>query len=277
MSSTNMVDLEKQYTKFKTCVKIWETNFMKKNSRKPNKTDINEASSTIRDAYKNYRTLKTKLLENTVTDAMCSIPVENFHVGSKNDSEDCTEDDNIYHNKIQNSTDTCLCKDLVDDINTSEQNRPRQTFISNFYYEHCKKNDNSITHKSTFHLSQNRFDNFCGRYPTKSNPKHDNSSQNQLNNIFGELLQNEQIQNSSIPYATPQKVICKPKNTFQQIMERIPQTYCKQSYVNNLNKFNNFSSCAEDGKSETSSLFDMNQFHSEKDVVQELFIFMYQS
>ncbi|KMQ90084.1 atp-dependent dna helicase q4 [Lasius niger] len=57
-----------KYMKNKLRVKRWESEFMEKYGRKPNKNDIKEADMSIKEAYKIYWKLKTRALEETLTD-----------------------------------------------------------------------------------------------------------------------------------------------------------------------------------------------------------------
>ncbi|XP_011502558.1 PREDICTED: ATP-dependent DNA helicase Q4 [Ceratosolen solmsi marchali] len=68
-----------KYHKHKIRVKLWESDFMEKFGRKPNKNDIKVADMTIREAYKMYWKLKTKALEETLTDiTFCKDTVDNI-------------------------------------------------------------------------------------------------------------------------------------------------------------------------------------------------------
>ncbi|XP_011866489.1 PREDICTED: ATP-dependent DNA helicase Q4 [Vollenhovia emeryi] len=57
-----------KYLKNKLRVKRWESDFMEKYGRKPHKNDIKEADVSIKEAYKMYWKLKTRALEETLTD-----------------------------------------------------------------------------------------------------------------------------------------------------------------------------------------------------------------
>ncbi|XP_051163305.1 ATP-dependent DNA helicase Q4 [Leptopilina boulardi] len=60
--------IKRTYLKSKIRVKQWESTFMEKYGRKPNKNDIKEADIKIRHAYKTYWNLKTQALDETLTD-----------------------------------------------------------------------------------------------------------------------------------------------------------------------------------------------------------------
>ncbi|XP_043468509.1 ATP-dependent DNA helicase Q4 [Leptopilina heterotoma] len=60
--------VKRTYLKSKIRVKQWESNFMEKYGRKPNKNDIREADIKIRHSYKTYWNLKTQALDETLTD-----------------------------------------------------------------------------------------------------------------------------------------------------------------------------------------------------------------
>lgn len=60
--------VKRTYLKSKIRVKQWESNFMEKYGRKPNKNDIKETDIKIRHAYKTYWNLKTQALDETLTD-----------------------------------------------------------------------------------------------------------------------------------------------------------------------------------------------------------------
>ncbi|XP_058796994.1 ATP-dependent DNA helicase Q4 isoform X2 [Phymastichus coffea] len=57
-----------KYQKHKMRVKFWESEFMEKFGRRPTKNDIKVADPSIREAYKMYFKLKTRALEETLTD-----------------------------------------------------------------------------------------------------------------------------------------------------------------------------------------------------------------
>ncbi|XP_020280257.1 ATP-dependent DNA helicase Q4 [Pseudomyrmex gracilis] len=60
--------LKTQYKKNKFRLKQWESDFMEKYGRKPNKNDIKEADVSIKAAYKIYWNLKTRAIEETLMD-----------------------------------------------------------------------------------------------------------------------------------------------------------------------------------------------------------------
>ncbi|XP_076650012.1 recQ4 helicase [Halictus rubicundus] len=64
------------YQKYKVRVKLWESRFTEKHGRKPNKNDIKEADIKIKEAYKMYWKLKTRALEETLTDITFSDEVQ---------------------------------------------------------------------------------------------------------------------------------------------------------------------------------------------------------
>ncbi|XP_043784416.1 ATP-dependent DNA helicase Q4 [Apis laboriosa] len=66
-----------EYQKYKIRVKLWESRFTAKHGRKPNKNDIKEADMKIKESYKMYWKLKTRALEETLTDISFSDEVEN--------------------------------------------------------------------------------------------------------------------------------------------------------------------------------------------------------
>ncbi|CAK9798185.1 ATP-dependent DNA helicase Q4 [Anthophora quadrimaculata] len=103
-----------QYQKYKIRVKLWESRFTEKHGRKPNKNDIKEADMKIKQSYKMYWKLKTRALEETLTDitffdevqdnisdkTMMDISPEEIKVdnkllrdGNKQSSEDIREED----------------------------------------------------------------------------------------------------------------------------------------------------------------------------------------
>ncbi|THK33065.1 ATP-dependent DNA helicase Q4 [Diachasma alloeum] len=57
-----------KYQKCKLRVKRWESDFMEKYGRRPNKNDIKKADSRIKESYKMYWKLKTQALEETLLD-----------------------------------------------------------------------------------------------------------------------------------------------------------------------------------------------------------------
>ncbi|XP_017794163.1 PREDICTED: ATP-dependent DNA helicase Q4 [Habropoda laboriosa] len=65
-----------KYQKYKIRVKLWESQFTEKHGRKPNKNDIKEADIKIKQSYKMYWKLKTRALEETLTDITFSDEIE---------------------------------------------------------------------------------------------------------------------------------------------------------------------------------------------------------
>ncbi|KYM93535.1 PREDICTED: ATP-dependent DNA helicase Q4 [Cyphomyrmex costatus] len=174
--------LKTKYLKHKLCVKRWESNFMERFGRKPNKNDIKEADPSIKDAYKMYWKLKTRALEETLTDiTFCDDMQDNIsnkspqkiinnHKQDKNlSSEKVTKDtENINPYDSKRLTEIGDSFDQLDSVN-----------VEGTWGNHLNKNNEQTSKKkptlligrsSSFQLSRNKFESstFTKRNPRKS-------------------------------------------------------------------------------------------------------------
>lgn len=174
--------LKTKYLKNKLRVKQWESDFMEKYGRKPNKNDIKEADVSIKEAYKIYWKLKTRALEETLTDiTFCDDMQDNVSSKSprklvnnqKHDKtlspEKVTKDaENIDPHDSKCSTDIESSFNQLDPVN-----------VEGAWGNHLSKNKEQASKKkqtlligrsSSFQLSRNKFENstFTKRNPRKS-------------------------------------------------------------------------------------------------------------
>ncbi|XP_032665007.1 ATP-dependent DNA helicase Q4 [Odontomachus brunneus] len=166
-----------KYLKNKLRVKLWESDFMEKYGRKPNKNDIKEADIAIKESYKMYWKLKTRALEETLTDiTFCDDvqdnvsnespqkPMSDERHDKKPSPEKITKDaENIYpHNKLITDTEKSSPANVKgvwgDHLNKSKEPAPK------------RKQSLLIGRSSSFQLSRNKFESsaFTKRNPRKS-------------------------------------------------------------------------------------------------------------
>ncbi|XP_029169475.1 ATP-dependent DNA helicase Q4 [Nylanderia fulva] len=169
-----------KYMKNKRRVKRWESDFMEKYGRKPNKNDIKEADISIKEAYKIYWKLKTRALEETLTDiTFCDDMQDNVTNSlqkSMSDQEKIlspeknTKDaENI---DPHNSKHFIELEDPLSQLNKSAD-------VEGVWGDHLSKSKEQIPKKkqalligrsSSFQLSKNKFESstFTKRNPRKS-------------------------------------------------------------------------------------------------------------
>ncbi|XP_029668256.1 ATP-dependent DNA helicase Q4 [Formica exsecta] len=170
-----------KYMKNKLRVKRWESDFMEKYGRKPNKNDIKEADISIKEAYKVYWKLKTSALEETLTDItfcddMQDNVTNNLLQKSINDQDKIpspekiskdTENINPHDSKCFTETESSLNQLSTstnvegvwgDNLNKSKEQMPK------------RKQALLIGRTSSFQLSKNKFESstFTKRNPRKS-------------------------------------------------------------------------------------------------------------
>ncbi|XP_076286804.1 recQ4 helicase [Lasioglossum baleicum] len=124
------------YQKYKVRVKLWESRFTEKHGRKPNKNDIKEADIKIKEAYKMYWKLKTRALEETLTDITFSDEVQDviseeiitrISVEETRSENEILNSDDKYGNKgteIIESTEKINAENAgtIDALNINEKN-----------------------------------------------------------------------------------------------------------------------------------------------------------
>ncbi|XP_076225557.1 recQ4 helicase [Nomia melanderi] len=125
------------YQKYKVRVKLWESRFTEKHGRKPDKNDIKEADIKIKEAYKMYWKLKTRALEETLTDITFSDEVQ-----------DIVPDKTLTQTSVEGTTgdDKLLVTDnklLLDD------NKCEMEITNNEHIKNTSKDDIDDTNKKT--------------------------------------------------------------------------------------------------------------------------------
>ncbi|EFN84636.1 ATP-dependent DNA helicase Q4 [Harpegnathos saltator] len=201
-----------KYLKNKLRVKLWESDFMEKYGRKPNKNDIKEADAIIKESYKMYWKLKTRALEETLTDiTFCDDVRDNVSNASpqkptgdekhdkKPSPEKITKDaENIHpHNKLPAAAENLVEKSdsanvkgvWGDHLNKSKEQAPK------------KKQSLLIGRSSSFQLSRNKFESssFTKRNPRKllsstkirTKPEKTSSSQSSVDRVEAPDVRND--------------------------------------------------------------------------------------
>ncbi|XP_063974668.1 ATP-dependent DNA helicase Q4 [Diachasmimorpha longicaudata] len=196
-----------KYQKCKLRVKRWESDYMEKYGRRPNKNDIRKADSKIKESYKMYWQLKTQALEETLLDITFTDEIQaNVSANAFSDSLSMDASLNLTLNTSNNlETPEVISKDAnletslknVENIDpekssTKSENSPKKTDsplntsdsktnnvnIEGAWGDHLnkvqdisKKNTKRLVGRSTsFQLSQKKFTsgNFPKRNPRKS-------------------------------------------------------------------------------------------------------------
>ncbi|XP_012279465.1 ATP-dependent DNA helicase Q4 [Orussus abietinus] len=172
-----------KYQKQKIRVKLWESDFMEKYGRKPNRNDIKEADGTIREAYKTYWMLKTRALEETLVDitfsdevqanvsanASVSPVVEKKETAKETSKSMSINTENIAPN---DSLSTIIIPDMKSPVTDSVN-------VNGVWGDHLNKDKEKepkrkknllVGRSSSFRLSQKSFtsDSFIMRNPRKS-------------------------------------------------------------------------------------------------------------
>ncbi|GLH11430.1 Bloom syndrome protein homolog [Gryllus bimaculatus] len=196
-----------KYQKCKYKVKVWESEFKKKNGHNPTKDDIREAPSYVREAYKKYYDMKTKMLEEL--DILISeeaLSPRNEHADSKADTtsgahiktgeaNDKTEMHRVALADIQNcpeTTDVNLPqKKPVAKEETIEQKPVKENDVwgvhLNVTKTSCEKKSLQRSFSSTFAEKLAKGAQFCKRNPRKSLSSR--SSKNCKPGLFNTLSQ----------------------------------------------------------------------------------------
>ncbi|KAG5321829.1 RECQ4 helicase, partial [Acromyrmex heyeri] len=169
-----------KYLKNKLCVKRWESDFMEKFGRKPNKNDIKEADLSIKEAYKMYWKLKTRALEETLTDITFCDDMED-NISNKSPRKivnNQKQDMNLSPEKVTKDSEN------INPYNSKhlteiEDNQLDSVNVEGTWGNHLSKNKEQIPKKkqalligrsSSFQLSRNKFESstFTKRNPRKS-------------------------------------------------------------------------------------------------------------
>ncbi|XP_066588951.1 ATP-dependent DNA helicase Q4 [Prorops nasuta] len=167
-----------KYQKNKLRVKLWESDFMEKYGRKPNKNDIKEADVSIKEAYKMYWKLKTRALEETLTDiTFCEDIQANTSLNSSTQNVAETENNKMTENK--KDTENIIPYIENSSEHTKSLNKPEVSNVDGVWGSHLTKSNETAPKKksnlligrsSSFQLSKNKFSgsNFIKRNPRKS-------------------------------------------------------------------------------------------------------------
>ncbi|XP_077280539.1 recQ4 helicase [Temnothorax americanus] len=182
-----------RYLKNKLRVKQWESDFMEKYGRKPNKNDIKVADVSIKEAYKMYWKLKTRALEETLTDiTFCDDMQDN--ITNKSPRKLGTNQKNLSPEKATKDTENIDPHDskCLTEIEGSF-NQLNSMNIEGAWGSHLSKNKEQASKKkpalligrsSSFQLSRNKFESstFSKRNPRKSlsSAKIRNKSENSI-------------------------------------------------------------------------------------------------
>ncbi|KAL0112993.1 hypothetical protein PUN28_012317 [Cardiocondyla obscurior] len=169
-----------KYLKNKLRVKRWESDFMEKYGRKPNKNDIKEADISIKEAYKIYWKLKTRALEETLTDiTFCDDVQDNISNESpRKVINSSRQDKNSSPNKATKDTENIDPYDIKCPNKSEDScNQLSSTSSEGTWGSHLNKNKEVPKRKpllvgrsSSFQLSRNKFESstFTKRNPRKS-------------------------------------------------------------------------------------------------------------
>ncbi|KAG8038272.1 hypothetical protein G9C98_006599 [Cotesia typhae] len=242
-----------KYMKCKIRVKKWESDFMEKYGRKPTKNDIKTADKIIRESYKNYWMLKTKVLEETLLDITFSDEIES-NVSLNTSSLDFLSQDSVSQFDIKTPEKSVLDKstgsesvvnteNIAPDAPKAEPSASVDTLNVdgawgdhlNKDYEAPKKKKILVGKSSSFQLSQKKFtsSSFRKRNPRKSLPVSRSKNKSSLNKSTPEVdslnntsLAAETIQDSSdLLLADPIKIVTQeikvttqPINIIQQVL-----------------------------------------------------------
>lgn len=169
-----------KYQKCKRRVKVWESNFMEKYGRKPNKNDIKEADTMIKEAYKMYWKLKTRALEESLMDITFTENTETtISMDSSTHSVEKIEEKSFINNSQKDSEYIDPCNPDIQETTNYLIDQPDITNHKDVWSDSvCKSKDplpkkkqSILTNKSSsFQLSQNKFmiSNLTKRNPRKS-------------------------------------------------------------------------------------------------------------
>ncbi|XP_071572607.1 ATP-dependent DNA helicase Q4 [Temnothorax nylanderi] len=182
-----------RYLKNKLRVKQWESDFMEKYGRKPNKNDIKVADVSIKEAYKMYWKLKTRALEETLTDITFCDDVQD-NISNKSPRKLGTNQKNLSPEKAAKDTENIDPHDSKCSTEIEGSfNQLNSMNIEGAWGSHLSKNKEQASKKkpalligrsSSFQLSRNKFESstFTKRNPRKSlsSAKIRNKSENSI-------------------------------------------------------------------------------------------------
>ncbi|XP_011636135.2 LOW QUALITY PROTEIN: ATP-dependent DNA helicase Q4 [Pogonomyrmex barbatus] len=191
-----------KYLKNKVRVKRWESDFMEKYGRRPNKNDIKEADISIKEAYKIYWKLKTRALEETLTDiTFCDDMQDNISnkspqklINNQKQDKNPSPEKVIKDTENINPHNSKCSMEIEDSFKQSNIKEDSNTLnIEGIWGNHLNKTKEPkkqallVGRSSSFQLSRNKFESstFTKRNPRKSLSSikiKDKSENNILNN-----------------------------------------------------------------------------------------------
>ncbi|XP_034942130.1 ATP-dependent DNA helicase Q4 [Chelonus insularis] len=223
MSSLDDPATKNKYQKCKFRVKRWESDFMDKYGRKPNKNDIRSADPIIKESYKIYWKLKTQVLEETLLDITFSDDVQsnvtlnntlneslsaevifNTTVNHKGNPEMSKDDNNTQEASINPpDAENIAPKNWNNEISSTSEYSATPTLkndnanVEGVFGEHLNQKKESSQRKtsmpigktSSFQLSQKKFNSstFSKRNPRKSLSMTKNKSKIDLNKSTNQI------------------------------------------------------------------------------------------
>ncbi|XP_076248624.1 recQ4 helicase [Calliopsis andreniformis] len=249
------------YQKYKVRVKLWESRFTEKHGRKPNKNDIKEADMKIKESYKMYWKLKTRALEETLTDiaffdetndndldkTLTQTSVEETKndklVLNDNDQDINNTKEKDIENMNEKGTETIQTKNIEDMPKKSSENIPEQN----------EKND-SVINDVTKETESNNVNGVWGNHLSKKNEQVPKKKPTlTINRTSSFQLSQNKFTNSSFIKRNPRKSLStsKIKNISEKINSNI-STSKHEEPVTNIDANNTDSS---DVSNETKSIF----------------------
>ncbi|XP_008560443.1 ATP-dependent DNA helicase Q4 [Microplitis demolitor] len=256
MNSLDDPAVNNKYLKCKIRMKRWESDFMEKYGRKPTKNDIKGADKTIRESYKMYWKLKTKVLEETLLDITFSDEVESNVSINSSSLDFLSLDSSVSQFDIRSPDKSVLVEKPTESqslVNT-ENIAPEVAKAGSSTlpvdslnvdgawgdhlskeYEAPKKNKILVGKSSSFQLSQKKFNSstFTKRNPRKSLSMTKSKSKSSLNksghekadNLNDSLAAESPEVLSSLLLADPIKIVnqeikvtTQPINVIQQVL-----------------------------------------------------------
>ncbi|XP_012266249.2 uncharacterized protein LOC105691972 [Athalia rosae] len=210
-----------KYHKSKSKVKQWESGFMEKYGRKPNKNDIKEADVSIRDAYKMYWKLKTRALEETLMDITFSDDVQ-ANIST------CTLNTSVAVDSVEKNTELPPDVCNTENCNPEIEKLPKETdfeavpteiginaegawgsHLNNEKKVVQKKENLLVGRSSSFQLSQKLFNStsFTKRNPRKSLSMVKSKSRSDLDTSMSSLIQKDGVDSQTEDGFNPNEIM----------------------------------------------------------------------
>ncbi|CAL7933550.1 unnamed protein product [Xylocopa violacea] len=147
-----------KYQKYKIRVKLWESRFIKKHGREPNKNDIKEADMKIKESYKMYWKLKTHALEETLTDITFSDEVKSEENTTPKTLENVSveevkEKEKLLNDDAKRVLESTCERDNRDIDNTNEKNIEKKD-VEKDVEKTNKENIENTNEKNTENIDQ---------------------------------------------------------------------------------------------------------------------------